>query len=501
MKQLKYYMMMLAALLTFGSCSDDDDPAGEAGAGTQISLSSNTLQVGEAGGTVSVTVTSDADWRLAGICDWARPSATEGQSGDEVTFTVDKNTTGEKLSTTFKFFTGASVAPLVIESVMGNTFALSSEETMEVEQAGGQVVIKLKSNIANLDVAFGEGGAEWLTFDRQSSFADEQLVILNVSANEGYLERFATVTVSSSLVEETAQVTISQAPTEMFEVTQENLEGDMIIGDLSAQTIQFQVVTNLEFTASITEGSEWISEPQISEPVTAENGLSTYTVSVNLESSTITRAGSITFNANGTQSYSIIQKDPNVELVEISSDFSDELVDMGWILPIGERFIVLDAGLNATVFDVNVGWSGIEDLTGIDQFPNLETIQISCSYYLETFDISGLHKVNTLNLSYASSVELYNLGDNPIVSINYDDYVGSTTPISVKFVSEKLETLNCNISDWEWDGSIETIDVSECPALKTLVADQCSSYLETIIVKEGQNIDITKPDDVAIEYR
>ena len=113
MKQLKYYMMILSALLMLGSCSDDDDPT--TGMDARISLSSDVLQVTKEGGTVSVTVTSDADWRLAGVCDWAHPSATEGQNGDVVTFTVDENTTDEDLSTTFKFFTGASVAPLVIE--------------------------------------------------------------------------------------------------------------------------------------------------------------------------------------------------------------------------------------------------------------------------------------------------------------------------------------------------------------------------------------------------
>ena len=89
MKQLKYYMMILSALLMLGSCSDDDDPT--TGMDARISLSSDVLQVTKEGGTVSVTVTSDADWRLAGVCDWAHPSATEGQSGDVVTFTVDED--------------------------------------------------------------------------------------------------------------------------------------------------------------------------------------------------------------------------------------------------------------------------------------------------------------------------------------------------------------------------------------------------------------------------
>ena len=155
MKQLKYYMMILSALLMLGSCSDDDDPT--TGMDARISLSSDVLQVTKEGGTVSVTVTSDADWRLAGVCDWAHPSATEGQNGDVVTFTVDENTTDEDLSTTFKFFTGASVAPLVIESLQGNTFDLSSDETVDLAQAGGRMYIQLKGSIQDFSVSFSEG--------------------------------------------------------------------------------------------------------------------------------------------------------------------------------------------------------------------------------------------------------------------------------------------------------------------------------------------------------
>lgn len=497
MKQLKYYMMMLSALLFLGSCSDDDSTT-DTGVGAQISLSSDVLQVAKEGGTVSVVVTSDADWRLAGVCDWAHPSATEGQSGDEVTFTVDENTTGEDLSTTFKFFTGASVAPLVIESVQGFTFNLASEETVEVAQEGGQVSIRVESNIRNFSVAFSDGGDAWLSLADQTEFGKNQILRLNVSENETYLQRSSVVSISNPQSDDVIEVTLNQAPTAKFEVTQANLENGLLSCDMSKQSVEMTVVTNLEFEASVTNGQEWISDLQVSTPETAENGLSTYLVSCNLESTEEARVGAVTFNFNGTsQVVSIVQKDPSMPVAKISQDFSEELVDAGWIMPLGEFFLVLEKGLNATVFDFpNVR---IEDLTGIESFPNLEVLRFSIYMDMETFDISGLHKVKTLEMtqySYSYITEL-NLGDNPITSLKYGEFARVSYSRSLKVISEKLENLDCTMG--RYYGSTSTLDVSECPALKTLEAYNFCSSLSTIIKKSGQEIEINKRDRVKIE--
>lgn len=496
MKQLRYYMMILSALLVLGSCSDDDDTA-VGGAGAQISLSADVLQVPATGGSVSVTVTSDADWRLAGVCDWAHPSITEGRSGEEVTFTIDANTTGGDLSTTFKFFTDASVAPLTIKSVQGETFDLSSDEAMKVSKEGGSIYIKLKGSISDLKAECSEGSSEWLTVGEQVEFGGEHVLPLTVSANSSYLTRTATVTVSSPLTDKTVKVSIDQAPTEYLQVSLDELEDDQVIYDMAERAIQFNVVTNMELKATVAADGAWISEPRINKQETAENGLSTYLVDCNLQGTTVTRVGSVLFEAgNQKRSISIVQKDPAAELVQISSDFADELQEKGWITRMGRGYVVLEAGRNATIFDVA---ATVKDLTGIENFPNLETLRFRCSAYnLPVLDISGLHKVKNLEITNASSVKCFNFGDNPITSFSVADVLYTSSVSSMQFISEKLEYLNAN-QVYTW-GNTETLDVTQCPALKTLVADRCY-FLETIIVREGQAIDITKPDNVNIEYR
>lgn len=507
MKQLKYYMTMLAALLTFGSCSDDDSPADETGIGTQISLSTNTLQVGKDGGTVSVTVTSDADWRLAGVCDWAHPSATEGKSGAEVTFTIDENVSEEALSTTFKFFTGSAVAPLVIESIPDYTLSLSTEETMNIEKESGKVTIKVITNITDLSITSSEN---WLTLSRQNDFLGERIIQFDATENETYLERSAIITISNPLVEETINVNLTQAPSEMFEITQDEMEDNDIIYDLSERTVEFKVVTNLEYETEVTEGQEWISGPQISEPETSDNGLSTYTVTYTLEESSVNRVGKIDFRTDEiTQNISIIQKDPSTELINIPDDFfATVLMDFGWISQAGNAYFILEKGLNATVFEYyNSGWNNrIDDLTGIENFPNLEKIGYSCDIYTKEVDISGLHKVKEFNAQYGTAISVFNFGDNPITTYKLGNGISYSSAYSITFISEKLENLDLTLErPSSWYTYIETIDLSACPSIRTVEASKCSDVLKTIIMPkslEGNpDVIVNKPESVTIEYK
>ena len=495
-------MMILSALLMLGSCSDDDNSGNEGPAYARISLSAEKLQAPKEGGQVSVTVTSDADWRLAGVCDWAHPSITEGKSGDAVTFTIDENTTGGDQSTTFKFFTGASVAPLVIESVQGYSLGLLSDDAMEVTRDGGRVTITLSSNISDLSVDFGDGGEEWLSFESQNTFADKQIVALNVAANENYVPRSATVTVSSPLVEESVTVTIDQARTDFFEVTQDEMEDNMLLLDKSAQTVQLTVLTNMDFTAEVTEGGDWLTVTQQPDGVAGDDGRTTYVLNCVLGATEDARAGVIKFKVTGasTVNVSIVQKDENEKVARISDSFAGELVELGWITPVGDYYLVLEKGLQATVFDMtHDSWIQIEDLEGIENFPNLETLKFSCYYYMKTLDISGLHKVKTLSFTNAIYVSLFNFGDNPITSFELLPALsnGASSADDLTFISEKLEYLNCN-QRVNWWAYTQSIDVSGCPALKTLVANDLGNALKTIYIKKGQEIDIQTTDGVEI---
>ena len=120
--------------------------------------------------------------------------------------------------------------------------------------------------------------------------------------------------------------------------------------------------------------------------------------------------------------------------------------------------IVLDAGREATVFSNSSYYDDLEDLTGIENFPNLKTLTLGYCTNMEKLDISGLHQVE--KVSGSSLYSWY---------ASYDE--------------------------------VTSIDVSECPALTTLNVKR-SDKLKTLYLKKGQEIpNLTKDAATEIVYK
>lgn len=190
---------------------------------------------------------------------------------------------------------------------------------------------------------------------------------------------------------------------------------------MKGQDILFTMRTNIEYVAEITEGKEWLEEPQVSEPQTGEDGLSTYTITINVPEAQAARVGKVNIKAKSERrdnEITIIQKSKSDRLVELSDDVAETALDNDWVMQVGEQYLVLEAGLNATTFE---SWESISDLTGIENFPNLESLKFSCGRYMSQIDISGLHKVKELKTDGTEDIEVFNFGDNPITSFNLGD--------------------------------------------------------------------------------
>ena len=493
-------MIILSATLMLWSCSDDDE-ATKGGIAT-ISLSTNIIQVDKNGGEAIVTVTSSSDWQLSGVCDWAHPSITSGKSGDIVTFTIAPNTLEEKLTATFKFFTGSSVAPLQLECESSYTMNLLSDANPSVSKEKNTVKIELNTNIADPTITLSDGGEEWLTFEKRVDFGGKSTFTFTTIKNDTYKNRSTTITFSSPLATEPVNVNLTQEQTDAIIP-----ENDSFMYDLAARSISFKVKYNVDYTITIPQGDKWITNQSISEPQVGDDGLSTITLSYDLSSASITRGGIIRIGKTKgtlTNDVSIIQKDPDAELLEIPDNTLRSLcVSNGWVLPIADsKCVILEAGLEATSL-TNTSYSNeINDFTGIENFPNLTTLNLGYCSNMKKFDISGLHKVSSLEFSSTRVCEEFNLGDNPITSFDAGGYYSYSYAESLKISGSKIESINLSIYSWYASSDkITSIDVSECPALTTLNANR-SNKITTLYLKAGQTIpNLTKNDATTIVYK
>lgn len=497
---LKKIMITLLAATILWSCSDDDESTN--GGNATISLSTNIIQVDKNGGDVAVTVTSSGDWRLSGVCDWAHPSLTSGKNGDVVTFTINPNELDEKLTASFKFFTGSAVTPLQVEVSPDYIIDLLSDDNLSISKEENTVQIQLSTNIAEPVISYSEGSEEWLTFDRRSDFGGKVTLSFKAATNATYKDRSATITISSPLVTDPVNVNVNQKRTDAIIP-----ETDVMMYDLTARTISFKVRYNVDYAISIAQGNEWITEQSVSQPQPNDDGLTTVTLSYTLSSASDTRGGIIRItdtNNKLTSDIAVVQKDPDVELVGIpDQNLRALVVKNNWALSIaGSQCIILEAGLNATSLSNSSYSSQLTDLTGIENFPNLTSLSLGYCTNMKKLDISGLHKVKSLSFSNARYCEEYNLGDNPITNFNAGGTYAYSYAESLKISSSKLESLDLSIISWYADyDNVTSIDVSECSMLTTLNVNR-SDKVKTLYLKKDQDIPtLIKNDATTIVYK
>ena len=494
----KIFIAFVAVACALSACSDDDT-ADDLSRAT-ISITPDAIPAGPDGTTTQVTVTSSGDWRLAGVCDWVHPSAESGKSGDVVTFTIDPNTSEESREAAFKFFTGSAVAPLKIISEAGNTLTLLSEESMTIEALSADIQVKLHTNIPELDVAFSDGGGEWVTYVGRNDAFGNTVLNFTVAKNPDYDDRSTVITVSG--MGQSVDIPLTQRQIDAI-----NMGDEGLMFDLAERTISIDVESNVAYQVTIS--GNWITQ--------VPRGLVTKTLRFHLAPATVSRSGKITISGAGiTKVVSIVQKDPDAVVVTIADKvFRNKLVDLNWLLELSDGVcVVTEDGLNATEFTYRPGsWDDpILSLEGIEIFANLEKIDVY-NNKLTKIDISKLTKVNSLNIDYNGLSEIV-LGDNAVEELNFsalyhqapDSYWDYIVPSSLTVSGTHLKTLKVPFSgDGGWWGptdGLASIDVSGCPALETLDAVRNAGVLKTIYLKQGQVIpNLTCTSGAEIVYK
>lgn len=482
----KIFLAFAAMACILSGCSDDD--ASDNGLGGTIAISSDTIMAGTDGTTEEITVTSSGDWRLAGVCDWAHPSAVSGRSGDKVTFTIDPNDTEEAREATFKFFTGSAVAPLKVSSEPGWCIDLLSDAAVKFEAPANSLRIKLHTNIEELEISYADGGREWLTFEERSLAFGSTVLTFAVAENTGYDDRSTVVTLSG--MGKSVEVSVTQRQVDAIEIDSEIFEYD-----LAERTVSIPVRSNIDYEVTFSE--TWMQQ-------VTTRGLQNETLRFHLDAAAATRGAEVTLSGNGlTKKFTILQKDPDAEVFSIPDDrFREYLVGLNWVMSVGGSMcVVLEAGLNGTeIYSTGSYYYGkIESIEGIEHFPNVTRITLN-SNDLKTIDLSALTKVSYLSVNGNYYLEKVDLGDNPIQTWNplNSSYSSGT---SFTLISSQITKFQYSVVSWygSYD-RVEWLDVSQCPALQTLECDRSS--MKTLYLKKGQEIpNLTKNDSTTIVYK
>ena len=471
---MKRYLTVLAVLgFVLAGCDKKPIDPVPTDSTASITLSETAVAVGPEGGSVQLTVTSSATWRVAGVADWVSVSPQEGRSGETLTVTVAPNPGKEPISTTFKVFADDAVQDLTITSRPVYVLDLLGEEEISVGPDATEVVVSFASNCGALDVSFSD--AAWAAVKEQSDALGRKLVKLAIRRSADFRARENTVSFSGEGLDKPVTVKLTQAQRDTAFVVEGDAAVDRIVKGLEAMDLSLTVKSNFEIAYDL---PSWLTETSPSRTELDEaTGLMTTVIGLHADACGGSRAQALGFRkaSGGDSVYGSVyikQQHPNPVYAEIEDQaLARILSDGGWILkdPFDGKTEVLEQGLTGRELSINN--MQVVRITGLEVFPELSRIIIGTNTRnVETIDLGG-SKVSAVSLGsnhYLNSAALTIAGDN-IASI----------------------TLDC--SSWYilygYD-RLETLDVSGCPALTTLQAlrqyNGTESPLRTIYMTAAQ---------------
>lgn len=480
-------------------CGCNDDDSGSPVSSAMIQLSVDRITTGLAGGVYQVTVTGSGDWRLSGFCDWVHVSSESGKSGETVTFTVAPNDTDMDRIATYKFFTGSAVARLTIEENSGTILDLLSDTELAIDAKEQVVTVKIHTNTPSLTYQT----PEWMSFVSRQEVFGSTLLTFQVNANESGSRRASGITVNGSDFAKPLQVKVVQEPIPVLSV-------DKSLHRLTTedQIVEVSIDANIEY--DVVSGCAWIQRVENSD----EKVLKFHIDATSEEK----RSGKVsiiyTFDPEMSVDLTFNQFSSSITwATEIEDDnFRTWLLDEGWILDAGDGYYaVSDVGLAATALAHNASSSNVpkfSSLIGIENFPELESISLNGDSCL-SIDLSGLKKVKTLSLTGTGMMKFHTLilGANPITEyIMPNSFIGLQTP-AMTISGDYLETVDVSITQpyYLMGNKWETLDVSGCPALKSLNCIRGNTSkpdkLVTVYLPIGSTADVTKSETTTIEYK
>lgn len=489
MKKISIIVLTIFSFL-LGGCSDEEKNENHEVI-SDIKLSANTFKIGPEGGTCEVTITSTENWRIAGNCEWVTPSAEEGKNGDTVIFTVAPNDTEKDRETTFKFFAGSCTQTITIISGWAYVMELVSDPEVILNATGGQVNIELNTNVPQKEISYNvENDDGWVMFQSMRNLFGNTVLLFNITANNTYKNRDAKIcitgygkNVETIVHNEQQNVVLSDFVPEQY--------------DLKAQDIDIEIRTNVEY---LLELPTWISSLNENKGETDEEGLTHKIHKFHISETSVGRTGQIKFNYKGEtlKTIDIQQIDPDAEIVDIPDEvFRNYMISKGWVVQQeGTRCIVLDDAKSVDELYIwGSEYTGLKNLKGIEVLENLTKITVGFVPTLEEFDISGLHKVTTIDVSTISAIplSLINIGDNRILYPSFNMPI-SATELKVLGGSGTEVIIIKNLS-----GSLQTVDISEAKGTEYDIYG-----VSTILIslqQQDDEIKINKDPDATIEVK
>lgn len=501
-------LLLLSGILLVAGCEKAEDSMPETA--YEISVDPVEIEFDFLGQLVSataeITVECDGSWRLSGDTGWCEPSIREGVNGDVITFSAEINHEEYDRSVVFSLMTENRVARITVKQTGGEQIESFSGNSLQVSNAARTFYLPVRMDIEASEISVSEGAQEWLTV--ADVVGDSQLcyIPVSVAANEGYEPRHGEVTVrsGSSLP---LSFTVAQAQTDHMEI--EGIENAIEVAK-EGEILEITVRSNREYDVIIPRScSHWLT--RITDPIPVFDGGMKEVV----ERFEVAKAGEgmrlakVEFNIPGASLTMVLKQATDNP---IYGDFPDANL-RAWIIdneygietsPDSETLELAETLLYLTELDLSS--RTISSLEGLEVIEGLESLNCSRNN-ISILDVSVFPNLKTLELTGNPLTEV-KLGDTEVKSLDFETYTGfnpggnwsGTLPSLCVFSSSKVEEINA--PDCSFNASSLTLDMKDCPALKSVDLGNRFALGKLILSKayhEGK-VEIIKPLGTIVVY-
>lgn len=424
-------------------------------AGVNIALSEKEKELDAEGGSFSVVVTSDRDWTLSGEAAWVKASAGSGKSGDEVTFTVEKNTGTDPREVSFTFTCATNTVTLTVKQSGKDVLASIKDKTLKTvlmaADTDGDGKISLEEAAALKSVEYtgtGEDGSTIMSLEGLEFFTGLEKIVL---PNNNFLE-----------LDLSGRTTLTDVDvSKNDEITSINLKGCSALKtvraalDKSLESIDLQGCTSL--VSCIAYGTK-LKAIDVSACTLLE---SLIVYSSSLSALDVSGCTALTDLNAGCATLASVKLPANSVITTLSLSESSKLSSLDLSVLPGLKSLSVG---NTSISSLDLAKCPLLEKLDIDSCKKITTLDVSHNLHLKSISalLSGLSKVIMFQGQYEAIKCTYNIKPSMITTVAIDYPEDCTSTITDSGLRNYI------VSKFDADGNGK-ISGSEAESVKELV--------------------------------
>lgn len=424
-------------------------------AGVNIALSEKEKELDADGGSFSVVVTSDRDWTLSGESAWVKASAESGKSGDEVTFTVEKNTGTDPREVSFTFTCATNTVTLTVKQSGKDVLASIKDKTLKTvlmaADTDGDGKISLEEAAALKSVEYegtGEDGSTIMSLEGLEFFTGLEKIVL---PNNNFLEL--------DLSGRTALTDVDVSGNK--EITSISLKGCSALKTVNASLDKALESMDLQGCTSLVSCIAYATKLKVID-VSACTLLESLIVYASSLSSLDVSACTALTNLNaGCSTLASVKLPASSIITSLSLSESSKLSSLDLSVLPGLKSLSIG---NTSISSLDLAKCPLLEKLDIDSCKKITTLDVSHNLHLKSISalFSGLSKVIMFQGQYEAIKCTYNIKQNMITTVAIDYPEDCTSTITDSGLRNYI------VSKFDADGNGK-ISGSEAESVKELV--------------------------------